>query len=575
MTTKIQLSLATQADMREINRIRHEIYAEELGQFDLRSDGILKDRPDVESIYITAIESGRLVGFVGVTPPESPSYSVDHYLSRSDIPFPFGNDLYEIRALTVVDPARGSLVAPALMYAAFRWAQALGGKQLVAIGHEKVKPIYVRLGMRPFGRKFICGNLEYEPLAALVENIETELTRFDARLNRLESQIDWQLETPFRRPAECYHGGAFFDAIGNRFDDLGKRNEIINADVLDAWFPPCPEAQQALHEHLGWIARTSPPNHAEGLVQTIADTRGVAPENILTGGGSSPLIFLAFRQWLNPSSRVLLLDPTYGEYAHVLEKVVGCKVERFKLQQNEGYRLNTEQLADKLGEGFDQFVWVNPNSPTGQHVSRTEVETVLNHCPASTRIWIDETYVEYAGRGQSLETFAAQSTNTVICKSMSKVYGLSGLRVGYLCGSTNVLEPLRALTPPWSVSLPAQVAAIHALQSPDYYEARYKETHELRAQLVKGLRKLGIREIIPGMANFVLFHLPDNAPDGATVENRCRKQGLFIRDAAEMGSGMGDRAIRIAVKDTETNQRMLRILGNALTATMKEEVRHD
>jgi len=275
---------------------------------------------------------------------------------------------------------------------------------------------------------------------------------------------------------------------------------------------------------------------------------------------------MAFRQWLTPSSRVLLLDPTYGEYAHVLENVVGCNVERLQLNRADGYQLNTEQLSRKLAEGFDLFVWVNPNSPTGRHVSRPEVEAVLNQAPSTTRVWIDETYVEYAGREHSLETFAARSANTVVCKSMSKVYGLSGLRVGYLCGSSSLLEPLRAITPPWSVGLPAQIAAVQALQSPDYYENCYTETHTLRTELVSGLQHLGITEIVPGVANFILFHLRDDHPNSATVIKRCREHRLFIRDAAEMGTGMGDRAIRIAVKDAETTRRMLQIIESALSS---------
>lgn len=576
MTAQIKLAIAAPTHHIEIAQIRHTVYATELGQFAPCPSGTLHDRSDVNSVYITASENGRLIGFVGVTPPESPTYSLEHYISRSDIPIRFDRHLFEIRALTVVDSSRGSVVAPALMYAAFRWIQSHGGTHVVAIAHSKVEPMYRRLGMRLVGMGCRCGHLQYELLEAPVKNIETELTRFESRLNRLEKQVTWQLEIPFRPPAECYHGGAFFEAIGNTFETLDQRNTIINADVLDAWFPPCPEALKALHEHLGWLARTSPPNHAEGLAHVIAKARGVAVENILAGGGSSPLIFLAFRHWLTPASKVLILDPMYGEYAHVLEKVIGCTVERFKLHREDGYALNTQELTKKLTQGFDQVVWVNPNSPTGRHVVRSEVETVLNQCPVSTRVWIDETYIEYAERGQSMEVYAASSPNVVVVKSMSKVYGLSGLRVGYLCGPRSLLEPLRSLTPPWSVSLPAQVAAIHALRSSDYYASRYRETHQLRVQLVKGLEQIGIQELIPGVANFIMFHLPDEAPCGQTVIKRCRKQGLFIRDAGEMGKGMGDRVIRIAVKDAESNKRMLQILETAVQPyPTTEEVLHD
>jgi histidinol-phosphate/aromatic aminotransferase/cobyric acid decarboxylase-like protein len=573
MKHQIKLTLATPDNGSQIDRIRHQVYATELGQFSICEVGTLHDRAEVKSIYIVAFENGELVGFVGVTPPKSPAYSIDHYMARKSVPLDFNDGLFEIRALTVVDQSRGTRVAPALMYAAFRLIQGRGGKQLVAIGHRKVRDMYVRLGMRPAGQHFQCGHLDYELLTASTQNIETEMTRFKTRLDRLEQQVDWQLDIPFRAPTECYHGGAFFEAIGNSFDDLSRRNDIINADVLDAWFPPCPEALQALHENLDWIMRTSPPNHAEGLTQTIAQTRGVQPGNILPGG-SSPLIFLAFRHWLTPASKVLLFNPTYGEYAHVLEKVVGCKVERFNLRREEGYAVDTERLAAKLQDNFDLVVLVNPNSPTGRQIPRTELEELLNSRRPQTRVWIDETYVEYAGKGQSLESFAAQNDGVVVVKSMSKVYGLSGLRAGYLCATAKTLEPLRGLTPPWSVSLPAQVAAVHALRNPNYYHRRYQETHRLRAALANGLRSMGIEEIVPGIANFILFHLPASGPDGETVIAHCREQGLFIRDASEMGTGMGDRAIRIAVKDAETNERMLRILKTALKPNTAKEACH-
>src|ERR1043166_154764 len=101
----------------------------------------------------------------------------------------------------------------------------------------------------------------------------------------------------------CYHGGAFFNAIGAEFEDLSRRHDIINADVLDAWFPPSPKVLAALEDDLPWLLRTSPPTNCEGLRRVIARTRGVAPENILPGGGSSDLIFLALRHWLTSSSR--------------------------------------------------------------------------------------------------------------------------------------------------------------------------------------------------------------------------------------------------------------------------------
>lgn len=562
---RITLALANSVDRAAICRARHTVYATELGQYKSRPDGILQDALGVDSVYIVASVNGEMAGFVGITPPTSPQFSVDRYLQRADIPLTFNDHLYEIRALTVLRDFRGFLIAGALMYAAFRWVESHGGTRIMAIGRREVLDMYLRVGFKRVGRSFQCGAVGYELISAMINDLHTALKRFDSRLRRMESLLDWQLDFAFRCPGECYHGGAFFDAIGDQFDRLDQKEDIIAADVLDAWFPPAPVVQDMLRKHCEWVIRTSPPTHAEGLIKTIARTRGIDPACILSGGGSSPLIFLALRHWLTPSSRVLILDPMYGEYVHVLEQIIRCRVERFVLPREEGYRLDPERLARKLGEGFDLFVWVNPNNPTGRHMPRDQVEEVLRGVPTCTRVWVDETYVEYAGPSQSLESFAMRKKNVIVCKSLSKSYALSGLRAGYLCGLPRLIAELRPLNPPWAVSLAAQIAAVYALQESDYYTMRYEQTHALRKQLTNDLAGLGISEIVPGIANFVMFHLPSEGPNATAVVSACRTHGIFLRDINRMGLAMGRHAMRMAVKDAATNERMLKILKNVLS----------
>ena len=336
--------------------------------------------------------------------------------------------------------------------------------------------------------------------------------------------------------------------------------------MLDAWFPPSPGVLDALRQDLPWLVQTSPPTHAEGLAEVIAGHRGVESANILAGAGSSNLIFLALRAWLDRSSRVLLLDPTYGEYAHVLERVIGCAVDRFRLDREDNYRVDPPALTQALQKGYDLAVLVNPNSPTGQYLPRRVLEPILAATPRSTRVLVDETYLEYVGAQESLETVAARSPNLIVCKSMSKVYALSGVRVAYLCAAAGQLAALRPLTPPWAVSLPAQVAAVNALQDPAYYAARYRETHGLRMELESELCALDW-DLVPGCANFLLAHLPPGGPTAAMLVTACRQRGLFLRDAATMSPRFGSRALRIAVKDGVTCRRMVVILRYVLASS--------
>ena len=273
----------------------------------------------------------------------------------------------------------------------------------------------------------------------------------------------------------CFHGGAFFDAIGHRFERLNRVPDVINADVLDAWFPPAPAVVETFTQHLPWLARTSPPTGSEGMIETIAERRGVPQESIVVGAGSSQLIFVALLHWLRSDSKALILDPSYGEYAHVLEQVIGCRTDRFTLSKDKRFVVDHDELQSTLSEGYDLVVLVNPNNPTGQHIPRDEMIQLIERSPRDTLFWIDEAYIDYLGTDESLERFAAESDNVVVCKSMSKVYALSGLRVGYLVGPPRMMSTLRRRSAPWAVSLPGQLAAVKALDDPTYYDACYRK----------------------------------------------------------------------------------------------------
>ncbi len=566
--SKLRVRIATEVDRETIYRVRHDVYAAELGQHPTNTSGRLTDPLDAFNTYIVISDDSDILGFISITPPGENRYSIDKYVKRERLPFLFDDYLYEVRLLTIPQSHRQTLLALALMYAAFRWVEARRGTRIIAIGRREIRSMHLRVGLKPVGIDVQAGAVIYGVLQATMNDVHEALPGIRSMLDRIESEMSWEIGVPFDTPAACYHGGQFFAAVGEEFDALERLDSVISADVLDAWFPPAPGVLRVLERHLPRLMQTSPPTGCEGLIQAIARARGVQPECILPGAGSSDLIFLALRHWLRPSSRVLILDPTYGEYIHLLEKVIRCRVERLQLSRAANYRVDLEELQSRLTNGYDLVVLVNPNSPTGQNIERTALQHAIVATPKTTRVWIDETYVDYAGPDQSLEAFASGTENVVVCKSMSKTFALSGARVAYLCAGPQQLESLRSISPPWAVSLPAQVAAVHALAEPKYYAQRYRETHELRQDLMSGLCALGW-EVIPSVTNFLLCHLPETGPDAATVISRGREQDLFLRDTSSMGSQLGTRTIRIAVKDRETNSRMLSILQAVCRAELK------
>jgi histidinol-phosphate/aromatic aminotransferase/cobyric acid decarboxylase-like protein len=363
---------------------------------------------------------------------------------------------------------------------------------------------------------------------------------------------------------KAVHGGDFFKAIGEDFAGLDQNSEVISADVLDAWYPPAPQILEAIRPHLEWLIKTSPPTHSDGLRQQVAKSRGLSEDQLVLGAGTSTLMFQAFPRLMPSRGRALLLDPTYGEYRHLLTHVAPAEIETLDLSPDQDFQADPDALAERA-QGMDLVVLVNPNSPTGQALSRSEIEAFLNQLPKSTQVWIDETYVDYLGAGQSAEPLTQTFPNLIVSKSMSKVYALSGLRLGYLVMSPQnpIREELDRLSPPWGIGMLAQLAGIEALRALSYYEARYEETHALRAELDAGMRELGYRTF-PSRTNFLLAQVPASTSAQVVVSKAAEKK-VFLRDCTSMSPRFEPNEesggyIRIAVKEPAQIARILQAL---------------
>jgi hypothetical protein len=169
---RLQFSLARNEDRAAIYRMRHDVYARELGQHRTNEAGELHDALDAFNIYIIARRGDQFAGFVSITPPGHGRYSVDKYLTRDELPFPCDAGLYEVRLLTVAPAFRGrGPLAYLLMHAALRYIESRGGTRIVAIGRREVLPVYRKAGLRSLGREIVCGQVRFDLLTATVDSV--------------------------------------------------------------------------------------------------------------------------------------------------------------------------------------------------------------------------------------------------------------------------------------------------------------------------------------------------------------------------------------------------------------------
>lgn len=355
-------------------------------------------------------------------------------------------------------------------------------------------------------------------------------------------------------PTSAIHGGAFWAALDSSFQC--HRPSVVCADVLDAWFAPPSELMEEFAADLPFLIRTSPPTHAEGMRRAIAEARGLPPECVTAAGGSSALIHTILKMVLRSIGRVCLLEPTYSEYRFVAERIVGAQCESFNLFASDGFSFSEESWRSWIRQMRPNVaVLVQPNNPTG---TRMDVARLLDGFPRDCTLIVDEAYIDYT-KVVSSERLAADRTGLVVIKSLSKAYGLSGLRAAYAVAHPDTTRILREITPPWAVSGPAQWWGCRIWEWGAYYADRWAETIQLRRSLVEGLEALPGR-LLADEANWALWE-HGLAIGMAEVLQRLSAAGVFVRDASATGPSLSPATLRISVRPPEENERVLRALA--------------
>ena len=319
-----------------------------------------------------------------------------------------------------------------------------------------------------------------------------------------------------------FHGGlnqAELEAIGL------KPETVLDFSVCSNPFLPPPGVSRVLDTI---AVNRYPDSETTELRQCLSEKLGIAPGNIIAGSGTVELIRLIALTYFGHGDCVLVLEPTFGEY-RVACQIAGAEIIDYRAGEEVHFKPGIEEIVDLVKQHHPRGVFIcNPNNPTGQYLTRGEIESVLDACEDGLLI-LDEAYVSFAeGNWSSLDLI--YRGNTVIVRSMTKDYALAGLRLGYAVGSEDIISALRRVRPPWNVNAVAQKAGIIALNDRDYLERCNADIRQAKQFLVDELHRLGFT-LIPSKANFFLVKV-NSAPDFRTALLR---HGMVVRDCTSFG----------------------------------------
>lgn len=283
------------------------------------------------------------------------------------------------------------------------------------------------------------------------------------------------------------------------------------------------------------------------LKAAIGNLKGINASKILLGNGSDEVLDLLYRAFCEPKmDNVISLPPTYGMYS-VLANI--NNIENREVLLDDSFQPNVDEILNTVDKNTKIIFLCSPNNPTGNSFSKDKVERILNDF--SGLVVIDEAYIDFADQESwllALENYP----NLIITQTLSKAYGLAGIRLGICYASSEIITILNRIKPPYNVNELTQKRALERVLSKDEVKLEISSLIEQRAVLLKELLQVNfIKEIYPTDANFVLVKV-----DNATQRyNELIEKGIVIRNRTTQP--LCSNTLRFTIGTSEENKKLI------------------
>ncbi len=343
-----------------------------------------------------------------------------------------------------------------------------------------------------------------------------------------------------------YHGALNYAELAKL--DITPDEVIDFSSNCNPWGPP-PAVISALRGMLPAALARYPDRESLALREKLADLHEIERSQITVGNGSAELIWAVARAFLKEHDHVVILGPTFGEYA-AASAACGAQVSTIDVYRSESSYLEVE------GPTNAKLVWLcNPNNPTGHLWTTNQLAQVRDHYRDAILI-IDEAYLPFVRNPQA----TPPDEHTIILRSLTKDFGMAGIRLGYLLAIAQYIAQTQALLPPWSVSATAQEAGLAALNALTWREETLVDVWKASLTLRNALHEQGWRldnqqdqQDQPAVPFFLL-----HAGNGAALRAHLLQKGLIVRDCASFGL---PEWVRIAPQRPEENAKLIVAMG--------------
>ena len=317
-------------------------------------------------------------------------------------------------------------------------------------------------------------------------------------------------------------------------------------------YGPFPQALEAIARHAPDLNRY--PELSLELIERLAELHGVDPGWIALGNGADALIGDLSVALLDPGDEALMCWPSFVSY-HLSAVKMGATPVHAPLRDG-AYDL--DELAARIGPRTRLVYVCNPNNPTGSMVGRDPLRAFLDAVPEHVLIVLDEAYHHYVtdpDYPDGIAEHVGRLPNVAVLRTFSKIFGLAGLRVGYLTGPPQAVRELGRVRRPFDVNELAHVAALASLDDAAELRRRRDLNTRGRAQLEQAFAELDLRAY-PACANFLCADVGDAVGLARALE----REGVIVRPLAQFGA---PECVRVTVGTADENELFAGALGRA------------
>ncbi|MGD2186129.1 MAG: pyridoxal phosphate-dependent class II aminotransferase [Desulfobacterales bacterium] len=316
---------------------------------------------------------------------------------------------------------------------------------------------------------------------------------------------------------------------------------------------PPPGLIRYLKHHIDAVG-SFPEVDGRGISQRFADSCSIDPKRVLAGNGTTQIIY-SIPQVLAVNN-VLIVGPTYSDYADACH-LQNVKTTFVLAEAVKNFQIDIHQIERHIDKADAIFI-CNPNNPTGSLIPSDELESLCRSYPETVFI-IDESYLPFVPDGDSLSVRKLEYGNLMVLSSISKIFAIPGLRIGFVISADEIIEKFKRFLQPWSVNSLAQLAVDFLTTNEDEVEEFVERTRNFiiaeRQRFLEAATKISDLQLFPSATNFLLAGLPEGLQSEPFISQLAHDK-ILLRNCQNF-EGLTNRFIRVSLKTPEVNNMLV------------------